>query len=244
MDSLFKFLSANPWASYLAAVLLVVLVATVVITCIVALRQGRELQAWPPKLGPLLAVSTSYAKVQAPDIGLVDYNRDSSALDHKAAWIRAAKREVWMIGATMHYTLSNCGQLILERVAAGLDVYLLIADPDGLDYESTARSFGQNRARLLSETTMTLDGCRDIARRLREAKGSLQVRVMDRVFTSGVYFFDPQAEDGTMLLVPHIPGHDAPVVPGFLFRRVKGGLLEHYFEIYRSVWNGSGKVPL
>jgi hypothetical protein len=242
MESLFKWISANPWSGYLAAALLVVLVTTVVFTCIVGLRQGRELQAWPPKLGPLLAASTSQPNGQGPNIGLIAYNRDSQALDNKAARIRAAKREVWMIGATMHYTLNNCRQLILERVAAGLDVYLLVADPKGLDYEATARSFGQDRATLLSETAMTLEACRDIAKRLREAKGSFHVKVMDRVFTSGVYFFDPQAEDGTMLLVPHIPGHDAPVVPGFVFRRVQSGLLEDYFQIYKSIWNSGGKV--
>ena len=147
-----------------------------------------------------------------------------------------------MIGLTMHITLNSCRQLILDRVSAGLVVHILVADPDGLDYESTARSFGQDRAKLLSETEMTLEACRDITRRLHEAKGSFQVKLMDRVFTSGIYFFDPQAEDGTMLLVPHIPGHDAPVVPGFLFRRVPSGILEDYFQIYKSVWNAGGKA--
>lgn len=241
MDVLFKWISSNPWAGYLSALLVVLLVITVIATCIVAMRQGREVQLWPPKLGPGIAASSQLAKSPYPDIGLVAYNRDSQALDNKAERIRSAKREVWMIGATMHYTVNNCRQLILDRVLAGLDVYLLVADPDGRDYESTARSFGQDRVTLMKETEMTLAACRDINRRLGEAKGSFQVKLMDRVFTSGVYFFDPQADDGAMFLVPHIPGHDAPIVPGLVFRKVRNGLLEDYFNIYKSVWNSGGK---
>ncbi|MEQ1484793.1 hypothetical protein [Methyloglobulus sp.] len=242
MEVLLKWVTVNPWAGYLAAALLAVLVLTVVVTIIIALSQGRELQVWPPKLGPIVSNHPSQQGSQSLDIGLIAYSRDSHSLDNKAARIRAAKREVWMIGATMHYTLNNCRQLIVDRVASGLDVCLLIADPEGRDYESTARSFGQDRATLLSETTMTLDACRDIKGRLRNANGSFQVKLMDRVFTSGVYFFDPQLEDGTMLLVPHIPGHDAPVVPGFFFRHVQHGLLDDYFQIYKSVWNNAEKV--
>jgi hypothetical protein len=238
MESLFKWFTENPWAAYLAATLIVLLVVVV----IVAVHQGREVQFWPPKLGPRTSNEARRSDSESQNIGLVAYNRDSHALDNKAARIRSAKNEVWMIGATMHYTLNNCRQLIIDRVGLGLDFYLLIADPDGLDYEATSRSFGQNRTTLLSETAMTLEACRDIKTRLQLAKGSFQVKLIDRVFTSGVYFFDPQAEDGTLFLVPHIPGHDAPVVPGFLFRRVQGGLLDDYFQIYKGVWNSGGKL--
>ena len=116
--------------------------------------------------------------------------------------------------------------------------YLLVADPAGVDYEATARCFGQDRTELLKETEMTLIACNEISKRLLDSRGSFQVRLMDRVFTSGVYFFDPQDKDGSMFLVPHVPGTDAPITPGFEFRRVNGGLLDDYYGIYKGVWNG------
>jgi hypothetical protein len=245
MDSFFKWLTGNPWAGYLVALMLIALLVTIVIICLMALRQGRELQFWPPKLGPLPYATPppdGFA-TQKPDIGLVAYNRDSHALDNKASRIRSAKQEVWMIGATMHYTLNNQKQLIIDRVRSGLDFYLMVADPDGNDYEATARCFDQTGVELLTETDMTLKACREISKQLQgaKAKGSFYVRLMDRVVTSGVYFFDPQREEGTMFLVPHIPGSDAPITPGFEFRKVNGGILEDYFALYKSVWNSIAK---
>lgn len=240
MEFFLKWITDNPWAGYVVVGLIVALVLTVIITLVVALRQGRELQLWPPKLGSVSQGGTAPADSERFDIGLVAYNRDFHALDNKASRIREAKHEVWMIGATMHYTLNNQKQLIIERVMSGLNFYLLVADPNGVDYEATARCFGQDRTELLKETEMTLIACSEISKRLRDAKGSFEVRLMDRVFTSGVYFFDPQYEGGSMFLVPHVPGTDAPISPGFEFRKVSGGLLDDYFGIYKGVWNGKG----
>jgi hypothetical protein len=242
MESFFKWITENPWAGYIFIGLLVAVVMTIVIACVVALKQGREFQLWPPKLGDMALVGLKNANTNTGEIniGLAAYNRDSHALDNKASRIRKAKHEVWMIGATMHYTLNNQKQLIIERVASGLAFYLLVADPDGVDYASTARCFGQDVEGLRKETEMTLNACKEISDQLQNSKGSFQVRLMDRVFTAGVYFFDPQDKEGSMFLVPHIPGTDAPITPGFEFRKVDGGLLDDYFGIYKGIWNGKG----
>ena len=244
MESFFTWLTANPWAANIAVVLLVTLALAVIATCVVALRQGRELQLWPPKLGALPPSPSPGSSVQKPNGDLVAYDRFSNALDNKAPLISAAKREVWMIGATMHYTMNNQDKLIIEQVRSGLDFYLLVADPDGVDYEANARCFGQSGVRLRKETEMTLDACVEISKRLKDAgdtKGSFHVKLLDLVFTAGVYFFDPQEEDALMFLVPHVPGHDAPVSPGFKFRRIDGGLLDDYFKLYKGIWNSTAK---
>lgn len=125
MEYLVKWIADNPWAGYIVVGLLVALVLTAMITCVVALRQGREINLWPPKLGGLTQVCAASASTDKIEVGLIAYNRDFNALDNKASRIREAKREVWMIGATMHYTLNNQKQLIIERVISGLDFYLL-----------------------------------------------------------------------------------------------------------------------
>lgn len=258
MEVVLQWMTANPWAGYIFVILVVFLVLVITLLFASAIREGREIQIWPPKIGARKSQEAnsgdtgsksegdpqriSGSPANPPNFGFVDYKQLSHSLDNKAARIQEAKRQVWMIGATMHYTLNNCQQVILEKVRSGLEVYLLIADPKGSDYESTARCFGQDSDKLLKETEMTLEACKDILRQLKDgAKGSFRVKLMNRVFTSGVYFFDPDLEDGTMLFVPHVPGHDAPLVPGFLFRRVENGMLTHYFPLYRAVWNNFGK---
>jgi hypothetical protein len=171
--------------------------------------------------------------------GLISYNRDSHGLANKAALIREAKKEVFWIGASFHYTLPNCRQLIIDRVAAGLNFRALIADPAGLDYQSSARSFGQTRVELGLETERTMGACNGIRASLQTAMGSFSLRKIDYALPLGVYFFDPTLETGSMMLVPHIPGHDAPVDPGFLFRRTEPGPLVDYFEMYDQMWKHS-----
>ena len=139
----------------------------------------------------------------------------------------------------MHYTLSNSKDWLAERITEGLRLRVLLADPAGRDYEATARSFGQNKKELLRESELSLIACQNISKSLELSpyvKGALEARVLDCVFTAGVYFFDPSLETGKMILVPHIPGRDTPNVPGFAYGYRPDGLLVHYFEIYEGVW--------
>ncbi len=174
--------------------------------------------------------------------GLDSYNRDSHGLANKAALIREAKKEIFWIGASFHYTLPNCRQLVVDRVTAGLTFRVLIADPAGLDYKSTARSFGQTQEELGLETDRTVSACQVISASLTHAIGSFSLRTIDYALPLGVYFFDPTLSTGSMMLVPHIPGNDAPVEPGFLFRRIERGPLCDYYEMYDQLWKHGNEV--
>jgi hypothetical protein len=167
--------------------------------------------------------------------------------DVKAQSLRHAKEEAWFIGATMHYTFQNSKELFVEKVQQGLRVNVLIADPTGEEFESTARSFGQRKKDLDAESRMTLTACVDVLDRLERTpnvKGCLSVKLLDRVFMAGLYIFDPRSETATMLLVPHITGHDAPLVPGFVVKRTNSGVFNDYFDLYSAVWNRAQSFEL
>ncbi len=170
-----------------------------------------------------------------------DYNRDSMALYAlKTKGLREATSDVWLIGATMHHTLSNIQNLIVEKIVAGMDLNVLVADPLGAEFELTAHSFGQEKEDLDTESITTLRACLKIEQRLarqENVRGRLNVRLIDEMFTAGVYFYDPKSETGRMMLVPHVPGQDAAEVPAFVFQPCLNGPLEHYFAMYQRVWN-------
>ena len=170
-----------------------------------------------------------------------NYNRDSMALYAlKVEGMRNARSDVWLIGATMHHTLSNIQNLIVEKIVGGIELNVVVADPLGKEFEMTAHSFGQEKGELEAESITTLKGCRKIDRLLAQqasVAGRFNVRLIDEMFTAGVYFFDPKSETGRMMLVPHVPGQDAAEVPAFVFQPTPEGPLEHYLAMYERVWS-------
>lgn len=171
---------------------------------------------------------------------LVAYESQSMALyGVKLAALRAATSDVWYIGATMHHTLENTLTVITDKIVAGVEINILIADPAGPRFEMTAHSFGQDKEALEGESIRTLKECKRVWKRLEshaEVKGKFDVRLIDEPFPAGVYFYDPQSEAGRMMLVPHVPGQDAAETPVFVFQSCPNGPLEHYFSMYQRVW--------
>lgn len=248
MNALVQLLEKDPWVLYILLGLLVVVLFVIGFVVVFGVMQGREISIWPPKVGSKQTSTSADKKSQGTngtdtgmDVGIIRYERDSHALDDvKAQRLRRATEEIWLVGASMHYTLNNSRQLLIEKVQEGVTINVFLADPLGQDYEATARSFGQGKSTLNTESVMSLAACRDMLQLIAlspTVRGALNVKLLDRVFTSGVYFYDPRKEDAMMVLVPHIPGHDAPLVPGFLVKRTKSGLLEDYYKIYSALWN-------
>ena len=185
-------------------------------------------------------LSEAAAKEREHRSPLVAYKHQSMALyGVKLDGLSAAKSDVWLIGATMHHTLENTLGIITDKIIAGVEINMLIADPKGAGFEMTAYSFGQDKEALEGESIRTLKECKRIWNRLdqqAEVKGKLDVRLIDEPFPAGVYFYDPKSETGRMMLVPHVPGQDAAEVPVFVFQPAPNGPLEHYFSMYQRVW--------
>ena len=200
---------------------------------------------WTPQIKEVVGALKFHLGAAAQDererrSPLVDYNRNSIELYAiKAKGLREASSEAWMIGATMHHTLSNYQTVLTEKIIAGMELNVLVADPKGAEFGLTARSFGQEIGDLEAESTVTLRACKrmeSVLDKQENVGGRLNVRLIDELFTAGVYFFDPESETGRMMLVPHVPGQDAAEVPCFVFQPATNGPLEHYFAMYQNVW--------
>lgn len=182
-------------------------------------------------------IETAGVEQAARDL-LISYDNESEALAAvKVNGVRAARRQVWLVGATLHFTLGNSKQRLVERLQNGVEVNVLIADPKGLHFEATAYSFGQSKKVLDDEARTTLAGCRAILDSSPSIAAKFDVRLADEIFTAGAYFFDPAESNARMLLVPHMPGQDAAVVPGFVLGAQPGGPIDTYHRIIRDgIW--------
>lgn len=251
-EALIEIVKQNPWVLIILLVLLVLVIAILIYVVLM----GRELQIWQIKIGARPAEPAKVDKPEKPltlvqtgesaphletGINLESYERDSRVLDAvKIKRIREAKDEIWLIGATMHYTIGNCKSVLIEQIQNGVNIYVLVADPEGEDFGATARAFGQDEPALRRESDITLASCEEIIEEIGEsAAAKLEVRLLDNVFTCGAYFFDPKMDCGTMILVPHISGYDAPISPGFVFRFCESGTLKDYYGMYRKVFSKS-----
>jgi hypothetical protein len=204
--------------------------------------QGSKWTRDPKEVVAALRVHLEKAALAERDTrpALLEYNRDSMALYAiKADALRRAETDVWMFGATMHHTLGNLTNVLVDKIAGGLRLNLLLAESTGSNFEASARSFGQTKAELHDESVRTLKGVVRLQQLLdarQGVRGGLDVRLVDEVFTAGVYFYDPAGESGRMMLVPHVPGQDAAEVPGFVFQPSPMGPLDHYYGMYQRIW--------
>lgn len=230
MEEFFKWLANHSVIANILVIFVGLVVVAVVTIFVLAFVQGRDVGFWPPKIGP---------RQLAPKVsGWVEYQRFSRDIS-KNRRINDAK-EVWLIGATMHYTLSNSKGMLLEKIISGTNVYLLVADPQGDNFQATAHSFGQTKSDLTLEARQTLTACQNLKEQLVSAgiaKGSLSVKLLDHVFKAGAYFFDPRANNATAILVPHVPSREPSEVPGFVLKETPEKILDHYFELYSALWN-------
>ncbi len=166
----------------------------------------------------------------------------------KSAYIDAAKEEIWFIGATMHYTAGNRRETVLNKLKEGVSIRALILDLDGKMYDANAAQFGQTRDELELETKMTILGFRRLNKEWNsylkssgnDSPASLDVRVIDEVFSTGVYLFDPEHAHSKMVIIPHVIGHDATEVPGLVFSHANEKYIKLYFRKIRTAWE-SGK---
>jgi hypothetical protein len=205
----------------------------------IALAMGTFLVAvvavalWAQKFD--FATHTNYAMM---------FSRGIQLEDDKDRLVEECQRDVFFVGASMYVTLQARKDLIFERMQQGVHFRFLIADPDGTTLGANAAMFGQTPQQLQTEISNTISGFRDIASRWSAAqdsiaelkRGSISLRVADRVFATGFYFFDTSATPLDMLIVPHGMGKDAPELPAYKIPAHHPRVIKNYLSQHESVW--------
>lgn len=153
--------------------------------------------------------------------------------------IRAAKDEVFIVGASFYITVVDRKDDILDALARGVTVRFLFYDPLSANLPEVAAGFFQTPDQLRRECSATADGLREIIEisKQRAVKGSLEVRLFQTYPRMRLYVFDRRNEEGYTYFVPHVDQQNSPNLPGYLARNMTGGVVAPYFDGLERLWN-------
>jgi hypothetical protein len=152
----------------------------------------------------------------------------------KTELLDSVHHEVWFLGATFHQTAFTRRAQLLRVLARGVRMRFCIADPEGPNFATSARSFGQTESVLLSESKTTVNGFATLRQQLEpEQRPRLELATIDHVFMTGEYYFDPHDTHGTLIRMPHVWGTDTPELPSELFRGHSELFAQHRDRAYK-----------
>lgn len=160
--------------------------------------------------------------------------------------LKQAKREAWFVGTTFYISTDQYHDLILSRLADGVDLNFLVLSPEGDATNKVAHLLG------VSENELSADcmaGIRILNRTMEEARaanspGTLHVKIVDEPLQTRLYFFDPNVEEGHLYFIPQLNGTNSQTLPGFLVRNSAAVYHSTYFKSVLRMWNDPGAKTL
>jgi len=157
-----------------------------------------------------------------------------------------AKREAWFVGTTFYISTDQYHDLILRRLADGLDLNFLVLSPEGDAINRVAHLLGVPESELSADC---LAGIRILNRTIQEARaanspGTLHVKIIDEPLQTRLYFFDPNADEGHLYYIPQLNGTNSQTLPGFLAKNSATTYHTAYFRSVLKMWNDPGTKTL
>lgn len=153
--------------------------------------------------------------------------------------LKQAKREAWFVGTSFHISIDQYHDIILDRLAEGVNLHFLVLNPAGMAVKQNADLLGVTVEELTANCQATV---RILLRIIQEAKGAkapgeLQVRILDEPLQSRLYMFDPRDDNGYLFYVPQINGTNSQTLPGFLVQNSATPYHATYFKSVLNLWN-------
>jgi hypothetical protein len=152
--------------------------------------------------------------------------------------LKQVTNEAWFIGTSFFISLDQYNDLILERLADGININFLILDPYAETINKVAGLMDVTPKEVFHDC---MSGIRILDRTVREAAkrelhGELRVKITAEPIQTRVYMFDPRADTGYFYFVPHLNGTNPQTVPGFLAANAKAPICESYFKGVLKIW--------
>ncbi|HRJ33384.1 MAG TPA: DUF5919 domain-containing protein [Fimbriimonadaceae bacterium] len=187
----------------------------------------------------------TYREVLFKDTGLIRFFKDSSAAQPEIEkTIEGSKQELWMFGSNFHKSLNDYQPLFLDKLRDGVNIYVLVQNPNSPIFDSIATDFGQTSEELRSECRNSLSYAMKIVNFSKNNRylGQFEIRFHDSFPRLRAYFADPNDESGVSILVPHMNEVDSPKLPVYLFKNTKAGVARSYYRGLRQLWERSLKL--
>jgi hypothetical protein len=156
--------------------------------------------------------------------------------------ISEARNEIWVAGVTLD-TMATLARTFESKVQQGLNIRLLALAPDGdalplaSQYHASSPDF---------TTTRIASNLATLASRLASGKdGSVEIRVIDRVFPTGYFITDPSSPQGQMIVQLYLYHIDAEEAPLFeLSRADDAEWFSVYMRQFEQAWSEGTVFPL
>jgi hypothetical protein len=178
--------------------------------------------------------------------GLVTFSPKLADLTpSRGVLLSTANKDVFYIGAVMHRTLSENTSPLEQKITDGLNGRFIIANPTGAYYSANRSLFAPNDDVFDTQLANTIYGFLRLKKNLGKAgaKGSIQLRITDKVFSNAQYFYDPKEKSGRLIVVSRLDYRDADEMPAFLFSSTSTeGVLETYLDSAERLWKDSEPV--
>lgn len=160
--------------------------------------------------------------------------------------LKQAKREAWFVGTTFYISADQYHDVILNKLAEGVDLNFLVLSPNGDAVGKVAHLLGVTEKELASDC---LSGIRILGRTAEEGQkanypGTLRVRIIDEPVQTRLYFFDPKADEGYVYFIPQMNGTNSQTLPGFLVENSVAPYHSTYFTGLLRMWNDPGTKSL
>lgn len=198
------------------------------------------------RIDPVVFVQSAFTSSRA---GLIDFApRVEELYGERLRRLDAAQNEILFVGVTLYRSPQETKKAITGALQRGVKIRMLIADPYGQWYSANASMFGQTADDLRTETLNTIRGYSEIAQSVHGKadynQGSLELRLIDRVFPNAFYFYDPADAGGSLIMVARSFDLNSPEMPGFHFAKTAGGVLDPYFASCKQLWDAAEKYEV
>lgn len=153
----------------------------------------------------------SISKLMKPEIPSEAFflSRDFSRVERI---IRESRSEIWVYGVTLDGLVALVNPL-RDKLREGQKIRILAPDPSGDEFQSTAKYFGSRPAQLAARLKANLDNL-DI--RFGQIENSnFEIKVLDKVFTTGYVISDPNLPDSKMLVQMYLFWYGVNKAPNF-----------------------------
>jgi hypothetical protein len=177
--------------------------------------------------------------------GIVDFApRANDFLPKLEKYITGAKQEIWFTGISFYVSLPQYKDIIIKKLAEGINVRFLVYDPNSQNLKDVARGFSQTDKSLKSECDLTIQNLKEIHDdwKIKDLPGRFEVRVFTSIPKARIYIFDRTSEDGYTFFIPHVDQQNSPILPGFLVKNIKTGIAPAYFEGIERLWKNSKPI--
>ncbi|NJL29205.1 MAG: hypothetical protein HC897_15645 [Thermoanaerobaculia bacterium] len=151
----------------------------------------------------------------------VVFRRSADFQGHVGRLIDGAKTEITLSAVHFNITVSDRREQLIAAVCRGVNVTLVVLDPDSTTVEITADSYGMRRGELKSECQTSLEllrGLRDEVRKINPGCPTpLRLLVTSHLPRGRYMLFDPDSGDGHVVVVHYLDLTRSSHSPFYLF---------------------------